>query len=240
MYVLTVLYHSFAVGNNLCQALRLEATSARPDRHGQDEPMMHSTREGPCAIAHTQRFFHNGSNMLRQALLVALALGPVAALPKHITVDSRERFVQLGGPYDVSTNGNEDELYIKISRLAAERRNPEGTRAPVRWDRMGLFAQPPDTMEKAIAWLDSTGECVFDTAFAGHYSLFNSSAVQDMARDPSGKHAAEAKYRAAGRMALYFANCDAPDTKVFFKAKVATSKDVLEDVSTAVRAACVL
>lgn len=176
--------------------------------------------------------------MLRQAFLVALALVPAAALPKYITVDSRERYVQLGGPYDVSTSGKEDELYIKVSRLAAERRNPSGPSAPVLWDRMGLFALPPDTMEKAIAWLDTTDQCVFDSDFAGHYSLFNSSAVQDMVRDPSGKHAAEAKYRAAGRLALYFANCDAPHTKVFFRAKVATPKDVLEDVSSAVRAAC--
>lgn len=101
----------------------------------------------------------------------------------------------------------------------------------------GLFALPPNMTQDLDAYNRSKA-CIFDFLTEGHYGLFSDLAIQEVVRRWGQEVAAELKIRSYGSVALYFANCDAPDTNVYFHADVATPQDEFEGVSTCLRSTC--
>lgn len=91
----------------------------------------------------------------------------------------------------------------------------------------GLFALPPNMTQDLDAYNRSKA-CIFDFLTEGHYGLFSDLAIQEVVRRWGQEVAAELKIRSYGSVALYFANCDAPDTNVYFHADVATPQDEFE------------
>lgn len=95
---------------------------------------------------------------------------------------------------------------------------------------MGIFALPPD-MEDDLDYYKHSDDCIFED-LPGGYGLFSDPAVQEVIRRHSDKVVAETKITASGSLAMFFANCEAPETSVSFRVEVATPKDRTQAVST--------